>query len=323
MFTIKHDDGPLLKAFLPVRVSYFIDKKGEVHYEEAICFNSRVFNPKGIEKEYFEHKAPRAEYNGAPAGFWRLEDLTPGQLERLVEAYEASRRSHTPGDYKEQSRRRAVKRMRGYALANEHLDLFVTLTLSPEKVERTDYASTIRRVSQWLDNRVRRDGLCYLLVPELHADGGIHFHGFFNRSAVRLENSGLKRDEKGNFRAAVEPNRKGKVVYNLPDFDLGFTTALRLGKSWGDRQKAVAYCLKYMSKGAEKVGGRWYLHCGALQTRQYAYYDYGEPDRWRETFDDIDATEISITDGLKCKIIDGAELDGAGDFWKKLTVSRQ
>lgn len=147
----------------------------------------------------------------------------------------------------ERAMRRARSKVRQLALANE-FEWFVTLTLSPEKIDRYDPAVVVRKMSQWCDNRVRRKGLKYILVPEHHQDGAIHFHGFFN-GALEAVDSG-------------RTDKNGNAVYNLPDWTLGFTRAVRL---YGDYHAAVGYTCKYIGKGTGKIGGRWYYSGGDLQ----------------------------------------------------------
>ena len=260
-------------AFRTSRCKFFRDKKGDLHFDSFICFDRKIFNPEGIEVTDTS-RDPRY-----------VSDVPT-----------------VDGKYIDASRRRAVNQMRDYVLSTPSLDLFVTLTVSPDVHDRRDYASIIRHVGQWLDNRVRRNGLIYVLVPERHADGSIHFHGFFNKSACRLLKSGLKRDARGNFRAAVEPNRKGKVVYNIADYDIGYTTALRLGSAWNDRRKSVNYCLKYMGKDSEKIGGRWFLHGGKMGDPVYFYGD--------DNFDDVVGDGFAVSENLRCKCVYWWETDG-------------
>lgn len=73
--------------------------------------------------------------------------------------------------------RRARARLRELALCND-FQVFVTLTLDKREIDRYDPAQVVRKMSTWCDNHVRRDGLRYILVPEHHKDGAIHFHGF-------------------------------------------------------------------------------------------------------------------------------------------------
>lgn len=146
----------------------------------------------------------------------------------------------------ERAMRRARAKVRQLALANE-FEWFVTLTLDPEKINRYDPVEVVRKMSQWCDNRVRRKGLKYILVPEHHQDGAIHFHGFFN-GALEAVDSGLT-------------DKNGHKVYNLPDWTWGFTRAVRL---YGDYHAAVGYTTKYIGKGTGKIGGRWYYSGGDL-----------------------------------------------------------
>lgn len=84
--------------------------------------------------------------------------------------------------------RRAKAQVRDLALCTP-FRWFVTLTLDAARVDRYDMAAITRKLNAWLDNQVRRRGLAYVLVPERHKDGAIHFHGFFN-DALEAVDSG-------------------------------------------------------------------------------------------------------------------------------------
>lgn len=167
---------------------------------------------------------------------------------------DVSRETSTESDHEkkpkkanlDRARSRARAKVRQLALANE-FQWFVTLTLDPAKIDRYDAKEVVRKMSQWCDNRVRRKGLRYILVPEHHADGAIHFHGFFNGALEAVE-SGLT-------------DKHGHKVYNLPDWTLGFTRAVEL---YGEYGAAVTYVTKYIGKETEKIGGRWYYSGGDL-----------------------------------------------------------
>lgn len=178
----------------------------------------------------------------------------------------------------ERSKRRA--RSAVYDLArSSNLAYFVTLTTSPEMVDRLDDEAVWKKLHNWLDNNVRRHGLTYVLVPEYHKNGGLHFHAFFNDALEAVDSGtvsvpGRKRPRKP--RSEAERRRLldagGHVVYNLPGWGLGFSTAIRL---YGDRRAAVAYVCKYISKSDKKLGGRWYYSGGDLR----------RPDVWCEDRD--------------------------------------
>lgn len=158
----------------------------------------------------------------------------------------------------ERSMRRARAKLRRLALANE-FEYFVTLTLDPAKIDRYDSKAVVRSLGQWADNMVRRHGLRYILVPERHKDGALHFHGFMAGRGLKAEDSGVEWD--------------GRPVYNLPQWTLGFTTAQRL---YGDYHAAVGYCCKYIGKQGERPACRWYYSGGALKepTKLYCDLDY-------------------------------------------------
>nr|CRY94451.1 hypothetical protein [uncultured prokaryote] len=160
----------------------------------------------------------------------------------------------------ERSMRRARAQVRDLALANP-FRWFVTLTLDQTRVDRYDMAAITRRLNTWLDNQVRRRGLAYVLVPERHKDGAIHFHGFFN-DAVQAVDSGHR--DKG-----------GHPIYNLPGWTLGYTTAIEL---YGDYHAAVGYVCKYIGKQGEKPGGRWYYSGGALRRPEVSFADVSPRD---------------------------------------------
>lgn len=159
--------------------------------------------------------------------------------------------------------RRAKKALYDLAICND-FDMFFTLTLSPDKIDRYDYKTAVRMFGQWMDNRVRRKGLRYVAVPERHKDGAIHFHGLCNSDACKLVDS--KRRDK-----------KGRKVYNLSDWTLGFTTAVFLDEHY---HQVCQYVSKYITKqtGGGTIGGRYYYHGGALLTPIYRYSNEPAPD---------------------------------------------
>lgn len=132
----------------------------------------------------------------------------------------------------------------------------------------------------------------YILVPELHKDGAVHFHGFINDALPVVDSGTLSHGGKPKKpRTKAERERLlalgWRVVYNLPDWAFGFSTAVEL---YGEYEAAVAYCCKYIGKdmgaeaapdgGAEgqpqpsgKLGGRWYYSGGGLQQPEVAALD--------------------------------------------------
>lgn len=169
------------------------------------------------------------------------------------------------GDSQEKSQRRAQKEVFELSLCNPDLDTFFTLTFAPsEEYDRTDYEEVYAYVKRWFSNRVQRRGLKYVLTAERHKKGGIHFHGLCNSGALRLVE-------------AVNPHTggaifdRGRAVYNIADWgSMGFSTAKIIDTDAVSRVKVSKYITKYITKDG-KIGGRYFLHGGALRRWQYAY----------------------------------------------------
>ncbi len=105
------------------------------------------------------------------------------------------------------------------------------------------------------DNQVRRRGLLYVLVPELHADGAVHFHGFFNGAlpvvdSGTLDTGGKPRKPRSAAERARLIDSGAHIVYNLPAWTLGFTTAIEL---YGDYEAALDTC----ASTSARRGRRW------------------------------------------------------------------
>ena len=181
----------------------------------------------------------------------------------------------------ERAKRRARANVRRVALASS-FKYFVTLTFDPARVDSMDPAAVVKAMSIWCDNNVRRKGLAYVLVPELHKSGRVHFHGFFNDALPAVDSGCLKipgqkrlKKPKTKKERAELISAGAQVVYNLPNWTYGFTTALELVGSY---PAAVAYVCKYIGKDAQKIGGRWYYSGGAVQKPVEKYIDIDQAD---------------------------------------------
>lgn len=174
--------------------------------------------------------------------------------------------------------RRASRRAKMQAfdkiLCNLDLDTFATFTFADDAVmDRTSYDECYEKIKNWLSNRVQRRGLRYVVVPERHKKGGIHFHALMNSSALKLERA-------RSAKSGRALHHQGNPLYNVTDWPWGFTSAEKIKAADEDRVKVAKYLFKYMGKqqvgayGDEaKIGGRYFLSGGDLAL---PVYDYGD-----------------------------------------------
>lgn len=138
--------------------------------------------------------------------------------------------------------RRTKSIIQDYCLTN-NFDYFITFTFNPKKVDRYDKDLCFMKMQGWLsrvssDSRSSNADFKYLIVPEYHKDGAIHFHALFA----------------GYPKAYKKTNviQGSKLVYNLPSFRFGFTNAKRLD----DPSKVYGYLTKYITKDMITVKGK-------------------------------------------------------------------
>lgn len=205
------------------------------------------------------------EYVLASRPLFRPSDdgLEPAEIHTV----ERSEVSAGDTDGKLRAARRAKARLYDLCRYNS-FEHFLTLTLDDTKVDGYDYKAAVRRLQQWCDNRVRRHGMAYVIVPELHPSSGrIHFHGLLKGGDLKLVDSGHK-------------DKRGRVIYNCPSWGYGFTTVERLDGSY---EAVCHYVAKYMTKAECEmargtIAGRYYYHGGELIMPSYVYLDPASSD---------------------------------------------
>lgn len=135
-------------------------------------------------------------------------------------------------DNLERSVRRTKNKIYDIARSN-NWEWFFTFTLNKEKADRYDYGDVTLKLSKWLNNMRRTcPDMKYLVVPEQHKDGAWHFHGLFcGVENMKFVHSG-KRD------------KKGRVIYNVGKYKLGFTEATKIDSV----ARAMSYIGKYTTK---------------------------------------------------------------------------
>lgn len=153
-------------------------------------------------------------------------------------------------------------------------DYFVTLTLSEKEIDRTSPKDIIKKLRIILSNLVERYSLCYILVPEYHKDGkSIHFHGFISGN-VKTVNSGTVKAPNMEKPIKIETAKRKNIrledckpVYNLPQWKLGFNTAIPITQNDRDNTMLEKYVTKYITKDLQKIFGKYYLSGGSINRK--------------------------------------------------------
>lgn len=119
-------------------------------------------------------------------------------------------------------------------------EYFVTLTFDDEFVtDSYSHEKVTKCLTKWLNNQKHQNpGMRYILVPELHKSGRIHFHGVF----ACVPNWKLEQGRNPNTGKLIYKN--GSPIYNLINYKLGFTTVSKV-----KNLEAVShYISKYITK---------------------------------------------------------------------------
>lgn len=119
-------------------------------------------------------------------------------------------------------------------------EYFVTLTFDDKFVENSySHEKVTNYLTRWLNNQKHQNpDMRYLLVPELHKSGRIHFHGVFSDVPNWKLIPGI------NQKTGRVIKKHGKVIYNLTNYKLGFTTVSEV-----ENIEAVShYISKYITK---------------------------------------------------------------------------
>lgn len=158
-----------------------------------------------------------------------------GRLVRVVDDFDKVRqKKHHASEEENRTRsfNRTKQKIYEYARCTKW-EKFITLTFNQEKVDRYDFDECSRIARKWLNNQRRNaPDLQYLLVPEFHKDGAIHFHGLLARTGnMKFVDSGKRTKEK-------------QTIYNMSAWKNGFTTAIDVYNTHG----VAKYIGKYITK---------------------------------------------------------------------------
>lgn len=205
--------------------------------------------------------------------------ILPGYEQHNYTERERPEKYNTDGESRIDNLIRSKNKVFDIAFMND-FQYFVTITLDKEKIDRYDISVIKKAIRTFLNNQAKRKGLVYLILPEFHKDGAIHFHG-------------LIKGDKLNFTDSGKQTKDGKVIYNWLDWKYGFSTAIPLT---GDTSFVAKYITKYVTKDFKKIFGQYYLAGGNGLIRDVPF------ELFNTDFDCYNCQEISIQNtNLKVK----------------------
>lgn len=163
------------------------------------------------------------------------------RIRRIGEKHSTTKKKSELSDKAQEERTRKQlyairRRIKGYAMTN-NFKWFVTLTFNPDKTNSHNYDISKTALLKWC--RLMRDRykkFDYLLIPELHKSGAVHFHGLLGDTEAHFV-------EAVNSKTGKPVIRHEKQVYNLTDWEYGFSDCEIIENS----EKAASYITKYVT----------------------------------------------------------------------------
>lgn len=161
--------------------------------------------------------ALKGENNSDSIPFYSVDDYDDNSDDKLLE--------------KELEKMRGIwkikTKIKDYVLCND-FDSFWTITFGDN---RYDYDRAFSNMSKWLRKMRDKYGkFNYIIIPELHKDGAIHFHGVTGGFRGNIVYSGVKHNK--------------VKVYNCSDWIYGFTSITKMRS----KEKCASYVTKYFTK---------------------------------------------------------------------------
>lgn len=149
----------------------------------------------------------------------------------------------------------------------DKFDYFVTLTFSSKEIGEYTHENAIKVLKKWLNNQRKiNKNMYYILVPEFHKSGRLHFHGLVGGVS------------KWKLSKAINPHTKKLIkidntqIYNLDNYKLGYTTISKI-KS---REKVSNYISKYATKELITLKSKkryWYSRNLVKPEKEYLFLD--------------------------------------------------
>lgn len=144
---------------------------------------------------------------------------------------------------------------------------FLTLTFDPDKVNSNNYEAVSEALKKWTNNMKHQNpDMEYVIVPEPHKSGRIHFHGLFRGV------TNWKLTEARNPKTNRKIIKNGVQVFNLDNYKYGYSTVSVVK----DLTAVSVYISKYMTKELLNLSYKkryWASKTLELPVTEYAMFD--------------------------------------------------
>ena len=152
-------------------------------------------------------------------------------------------RQKVVGTFTKSSITRAKSKIREY-VANSNFNAFCTFTFSGRNFDRNNFMECRKFITYYFTHKLMVSS--WLVVPEFHADGAIHFHGFMDIDKKSLKYGYSKKDSHSRMHM--------HFYSEMINRDIGRNDFQFFDPMSPDALKSVcAYILKYVTKDVAKV----------------------------------------------------------------------
>lgn len=177
----------------------------------------------------------------------------------------------------------------------EKFEYFITLTFSDKEIgEKYSHENCIKLLSKWINNQKHQNPkMSYILVPEFHKSGRLHFHGLVGNVPNWKFSKGI------NAKTGKPIRINGCYIYNLDNYKLGYTTISKIK----DKEKVTNYISKYATKELITLKSKkryWYSRNLEKPKIDYDYIEINLKDYLKEK--DVKYYDVFQTDNREIEI---------------------
>lgn len=166
-------------------------------------------------------------------------------------------------------------------------EYFLTLTFDPSIVDSRDYIAVSEILAKWINNMKHQNKYMeYIIVPEPHKSGRIHFHGIFRN----VPNWKLTPARSSKTNRLIKKN--GIQIFNLDNYKLGYSTVSKVS----NLEAVSVYISKYMTKELLDLSYKKRYWCSKSLLRPNIEYARFNEDTLKFYLQDMKITEYVVKD---------------------------